>query len=305
VRPLTEPQRVAIRLSMTTDRPNAEQRHYWNETAGPKWVAFQAQIDDHIRPFGHRAIDRAAPREGEHLLDVGCGCGETTLDLGRRVGANGSATGVDISAVMLRRAQQRAEETGLRNVRFVEADAQTHAFPPGSFDALYSRFGVMFFADPPAAFANLRRALRPGGRLAFVCWQAVQKNPWMFVPMAAAMQHIALPLPAGADAPGPFAFADRDRVARILAQTGFVDVEIEETGGHAVGRRRRRPRRGRRVPAADGTDRRRVARRGAGHAPQGGRRSPRSAAAVPDPGRRAIGRRSVVGEREEQRLVYA
>jgi SAM-dependent methyltransferase len=216
---------------MTSDRPNAEQIQYWNETAGPKWVAFQAQIDGHIRPLGQRAIERAAPREGERLLDVGCGCGETTLDLGRRVGANGSATGVDISAVMLQRAQQRAEETGLRNVRFLEADAQTHAFPSGGFDALYSRFGVMFFADPPAAFANLRRALRAGGRLTFVCWQAVQKNPWMFVPMAAAMQHIALPLPAGADAPGPFAFADRDRVARILAQAGFADVEIEALEG--------------------------------------------------------------------------
>jgi len=206
--------------------PNAEQIRYWNETAGPKWVALQEMIDRHIRAFGDAAIDRAAPRPGERVVDVGCGCGQTSIELARRVAPGGSVTGIDLSAPMLERARTNARANGVDNATFENADAQTHTFS-APFDLLFSRFGVMFFADPPAAFTNLHRALRPDGRLVFVCWQNVQLNPWMFIPLMAAAQHIALPPPPAPDAPGPFAFADADRVKKILGDGGFRNVSLD------------------------------------------------------------------------------
>jgi SAM-dependent methyltransferase len=207
--------------------PNAEQIEYWNQQAGPKWVALQEMIDPQIRPLGERTMDRAGVTQGQRVLDVGCGCGDTSIELGRRVGSGGGVTGIDLSAVMLEQARRRAASAGLQHVEFEQADAQTHHFRPASYDVLFSRFGVMFFAQPDAAFANLRTALRPGGRLAFVCWQAVHENPWMLVPMMAAMQHLPpLPLP-GPDAPGPFAFADAEKVRGILSRAGFADISFE------------------------------------------------------------------------------
>lgn len=208
--------------------PNAEQIQYWNELAGPKWVALQELIDDQIRPLGVRAMDRAAISRGERVLDVGCGCGDTALEIARRVGPTGAVLGVDISTMMLERARQAAHDAGIAHAQFQNADAQTHAIPPESFDVLYSRFGVMFFIDSDAAFANLRSALRLGGRLAFVCWQGVQHNPWMLVPLMAALQHIPPPPLPAPDAPGPFAFADAERVRGILSRAGFVDIAFEE-----------------------------------------------------------------------------
>lgn len=208
--------------------PNAEQIKYWNETSGPKWVALHDLIDVQLQPLGLQAMERAHLAAGERVLDVGCGCGATTLELARRVGPTGSAMGIDISNVMLARARQAAATAQLSNVRFENADAQTYAFAPQSVDVIFSRFGVMFFAHPEAAFTNLLGALRPGGRLAFVAWQAVHLNPWMFVPMAAAAQHLAIPMPAGPDAPGPFAFADVERVRGVLSRAGFVDLAFAE-----------------------------------------------------------------------------
>ena len=208
--------------------PNAEQIQHWNETSGPKWVAFHDLIDTQILPLGLRTMERARVTAGERVLDVGCGCGGTTLELARRVGPTGSVTGVDISSVMLARAREAATQAGLKNVSFVNADAQTHAFAPDSFDLLFSRFGVMFFAHPDRAFANLLKALRPGGRLAFVSWQGVHLNPWMFVPMMAASQHVTIPVPSNPHAPGPFAFADTERVRDILTDAGFTDLGFEE-----------------------------------------------------------------------------
>src|SRR5262249_8351074 len=163
--------------------------------SGPKWVELHDLVNTQIAPLGDRAMERAALRAGERVLDIGCGCGGTTLDIGRRVGAGGTAMGSDISGVMLDRARSGAEAPGLTTVRFENGDAQTHRFAADSFDVLYSRFGVMFFIDPTAAFGNLRTALRRGGRMAFVCWKPVQENPWMFVPLMAAAQHITLPAP--------------------------------------------------------------------------------------------------------------
>jgi SAM-dependent methyltransferase len=206
--------------------PNADQITYWNDTAGPRWVALQAVIDTQIRPLGLRAMDRLALRPGERVLDIGCGCGDTTVELARRVSPGGHAFAIDISAPMLERARTLAQDRGVP-ARFELADAQTHAFPAGAADAAFSRFGVMFFGDPVAAFRNVRAALRSQGRLAFVCWQALTDNPWMFVPLGAALQIVPPPPLPAPDAPGPFAFADSARVRRILDAAGFADVAIE------------------------------------------------------------------------------
>jgi SAM-dependent methyltransferase len=216
---------------MEASGPNAEQIEYWNKQAGPKWVAESAQMDRILGPIGEAAIERAAPRAGERAIDVGCGNGQTSLQLAARVGPQGSVLGVDISAPMLERARARAAAEQLPQLRFENADAQTRAFPPGAADLVFSRFGVMFFADPLAAFQNLARALRPGGRLAFVCWQALAENPWMRDPLAALAKHVPLPPPAAPDAPGPFAFADAVRVRGILERAGFQKVAFEPRSG--------------------------------------------------------------------------
>lgn len=213
--------------SLQPEGPNAEQIRYWNEVAGPKWVALHEQIDVQIRPLGHMTMDRARLAPGERVIDVGCGCGNTTLDLARRVGPTGKALGIDLSTMMLARARETAAAAGAANVEFRQADAQTHPFEAGSFDVVFSRFGVMFFADATAAFRNLLGALRPGGRLAFVCWQALSENPWMLVPLAAALPHLPpIPLP-DPNGPGPFGFADQNRVRLFLEGAGFRDVGFE------------------------------------------------------------------------------
>jgi SAM-dependent methyltransferase len=205
--------------------PNAEQITYWNEQSGPKWVSEQTRLDRMIAPYGEAAMQALAPRAGERVLDVGCGCGDTTLAIAARVGATGQAVGIDISSPMLARARERA--TGLASVRFVEADAQTHAFEPGAFDAIYSRFGVMFFVDPVAAFANMRAALAPQGRVAFICWQPITENPWVLVPLMGLASVVTLPPPPAPGTPGPFAFGERARVEQILGSAGLRNIAIE------------------------------------------------------------------------------
>ncbi len=214
-------------MALEATGPNAEQIRYWNELAGPKWVALEAMIDAQIAPLGRLVMERAALAPGEHVLDVGCGCGHTTLELARRVGPGGRVVGIDLSAPMLARARALVEAGGVSNVGFEHDDAQTRRFEPESFDVVFSRFGVMFFGEPVAAFRNLRTGLRRDGRLAFVCWQGLERNPWMSVPLAAAAQHIALPPPPPAGAPGPLALADRERLHGILAAAGFADIAIE------------------------------------------------------------------------------
>lgn len=209
--------------------PNAEQIEYWNEQAGPRWVALQEGTDAMLEPLGREALDVAAPAPGESALDVGCGCGQTVLELAERVGASGRVLGLDPSATMLDRARGRAG--ALAQVRFEVGDAQTHAFGDERFDLVFSRFGVMFFADPVAAFANLRAALADGGRLAFVCWQAPAENGWALLPMQALLEHVPAPPAAEPGAPGPFSFADGDRVAKILREAGFASVRVEPSVG--------------------------------------------------------------------------
>ena len=204
---------------------NAAQVAYWNDAAGRTWADLQDRIDRQIRPLGLAAMERLAPASGEQVLDVGCGCGDTSLELARRVGPEGGVLGLDISAPMLEVARGRAEAAGARNLAFHEADAQTAALP-ASRDAVFSRFGVMFFADPTAAFANLRSALRPGGRLGFVCWRPLAENLWMRLPAETAAGLVPPAPPPEPGAPGPFAFADPDRVRRILAEAGFTGIDL-------------------------------------------------------------------------------
>jgi SAM-dependent methyltransferase len=221
---------------------NEAQIEYWNEDAGPKWVQLQSRLDSQIGPIGEAMLDLAAPSAGESVIDIGCGCGATTLSIAERVLPAGRVKGVDISEPMLAHARERAKSAGLANLEFERGDAQVYEFPPSGADLVTSRFGVMFFEDPRAAFANLQRALKATGRLAFVCWQPLVANPWMRIPlMAAAPLLPELPPPPDPEAPGPFAFGDEDRVRRILTEGGFGKVAVKShqtsllVGGESVG----------------------------------------------------------------------
>ncbi len=210
---------------LVPEGPNAEQIRYWNDAAAKKWVVLSPVIDAQVAPLGREAMERAGISPGDRVLDIGCGCGLTTLEIARRVAPGGSVAGADISGVMLEQAGHNAAAAG--NVSFENVDAQLHRFSEASFDVVFSRFGVMFFAGPEEAFANVRRALRADGRLAFVCWQPLSENPWMLVPLMAALPHLPPMEPPQPGAPGPFAFGDPDRVRRILETAGFADIRVE------------------------------------------------------------------------------
>lgn len=203
---------------------NAYQVADWNGQSGEYWVANQVRLDAMMAVFGQAAIEAAAPATGERVLDVGCGAGASSLDLAARVGATGHVLGVDISEPLIGRACALAPQD--TPVLFQVADASSAELLEGAFDILFSRFGVMFFDDPTAAFVNMRRALKPGGRVAFVCWRGVAENDWVRLPMGAIKDIVPLPAPPGPEAPGPFSFGDRERVTRILTAAGFTDIAI-------------------------------------------------------------------------------
>jgi SAM-dependent methyltransferase len=209
---------------------NTAQIAYWNDRAAVTWTALQDHLDGMFAPLTAIALDAAAPAPGERVIDIGCGCGATVLELARRIGPDqippGRVLGVDVSEPMTARARQRITAAGLTNADVLVSDASSHPFAPASADLLFSRFGVMFFADPAAAFANLRAAIRPGGRLVFACWRALEENSWFSVPVAAAGHLLPPSPPSEPDAPGPFAFADPDRVRRILAVAGWNHVTV-------------------------------------------------------------------------------
>lgn len=206
---------------------NQDQVTLWNEASGRTWVEMKTLLDRMLAPFESPLIDAAFPGAGGRVLDVGCGAGATTLAMARRLGENGRCVGVDISGPLLTAAESQATAARLSAATFVQADAQTHAFEPGSFDALISRFGVMFFDDPEAAFDNLRRAMRIGAKLAFVAWRGPAENPFMTTAKRAAEPLLAnMPAP-DPNAPGQFAFADADRVRRILETSGWSDIKLD------------------------------------------------------------------------------
>jgi SAM-dependent methyltransferase len=211
--------------------PNTDQIEYWNGLAGDRWVQLQKELDAMISAVGRDAMARAEIAEGERVVDIGCGCGETTLEIARRVGPSGAVTGIDISAPMVEHARSRAAEDGLANARFENADAETHKLMEEGVDLLFSRFGVMFFDDPTVAFKNLASTLRPGGRMTFVCWRAPDENPWLLIPSKAAGAHLELSPRPGPEDPSPFAFANPDRVTGILTGAGFTDIALERRDG--------------------------------------------------------------------------
>lgn len=212
--------------------PKPDQATYWNKAGGQAWVDLQALMDRTNKPIEDVLVDRAFPGTGRRVLDVGCGAGATTIAMARRLGPDGLCLGVDISEPLVAMAQRQAASAGLANAQFVQADAQTHDLDAQRFDTVMSRFGVMFFADFDAAFANLRRGTRPGGALVFACWRSPAENPMAQVP-AAAVAHLLPPLPTGdPDAPGRFAFARRDRVQGVLERSGWRDIAIEPLDAH-------------------------------------------------------------------------
>ncbi len=206
--------------------PNAAQSDYWNQVAGPKWVRLADSMDARLAPILDLLLARAGTQPDEHVLDIGCGAGTSTLALAGQVGASGRVVGIDISAPMLTRARQRVADRALTNISFLEADAQTHNFGPDLFDRVVSRFGVMFFADPAAAFRNLRGAMRPGGRLCFVCWAPLADNPHWQIPLEIAARHLGPPTPQPPHAPGPMAFSDQAYLRGILEEAGFRNPRI-------------------------------------------------------------------------------
>jgi SAM-dependent methyltransferase len=204
---------------------NSAQAEYWNASAGQRWTDHQEHQDQVLRPVSDRLMAVAAPKPGDRVIDVGCGCGATTIDFAARVSPGGEVLGLDISEPMLARARERAPQN--LPIRFERADATVYDFEPNGADLVASRFGVMFFADPARSFANLRRGLKPGGRLAFACWREARQNPWLILPLREATKH-APPLPeTNPEDPGPFAFASEARVRGILGDAGFADIVLE------------------------------------------------------------------------------
>ncbi|HTQ07754.1 MAG TPA: methyltransferase domain-containing protein [Polyangiaceae bacterium] len=201
----------------------------WQNIAGERWAALQDLTDAQLGPFGRAALVRVEPRAGERALDVGCGAGQSTLELSALVGASGSVVGLDVSAPLLDRARARAASAPHANVEFVLGDAATTRLEP-PFDLLFSRFGVMFFEDPVGAFTHLRTELRPGGRLGFVCWQPLAVNAWAREPLDAVRAlRPGHPPPSMLEPgkPGPYFFSDPSFVAGVLGNAGFENVVIE------------------------------------------------------------------------------
>jgi SAM-dependent methyltransferase len=209
----------------TGHEQNADQISYWNGPGGQRWADRQQAQDILLRPIADALIDRASPKAGERIIDVGCGSGATTIAFAQKVGPSGHVFGIDVSGPMLARARQSAPEE--LPVDFVLADATVYPFDPSSFDLLASRFGVMFFAQPALSFANMRRALRPSGRLAFACWREPRENPFFMAPLQAVYKHVPKLPQQGPEDPGPFSFASETRVHRILGEAGFTGIEME------------------------------------------------------------------------------
>ena len=201
----------------------AEQAAFWNGPGGQGWLASYARIERAIAEVGKITLAAAAAKSGERVIDVGCGTGGTTQALAEAVGPTGHVLGVDISKTLVGEAQSQR----VPNATFVVGDATTHPFDAAAHDLVFSRFGVMFFGDPVAAFRNLQRALKPTGRLVFVCWRTPQENPWGLVPVRAAAPHLP-PMPRpGPEDPGQYSFGDRARVERILKESGFGAIRLE------------------------------------------------------------------------------
>ena len=205
---------------------NADMLSFWNGQGGHIWVTRQTHTNSTLAPVTDALVNFAAPRAGETVLDVGCGCGAPTLEFARAVGPSGRVVGMDISAPMLAEAAARANAAGIANVDWRQDDPAAAKLE--GFDLLVSAFGVMFFGDMVGAFANMRRAARPDARMALVCWRSLAENPWMEVPMNAVARHLP-PRPKGTpNAPGMFAFANPEYVSQILADAGWTAPRFQK-----------------------------------------------------------------------------
>jgi SAM-dependent methyltransferase len=210
---------------MTAD--NSEQIAEWNGALGQRWVEMQREIDRIVVPFGDAALKAAAPQPGERVIDIGCGCGDTSIEIAQIVGAAGAVLGIDVSQPMLEVARSRGALANCAHLAFRDGDA-SEAELPANTDLLFSRFGVMFFSEPSKTFGHLRKSLRTGGRCVFVCWRTPRDNAWAMTPLSAARAAMGI-TPAAADphAPGPFAFADEDRLRAILSGAGFSAIDVQ------------------------------------------------------------------------------
>lgn len=200
----------------------------WDGADGERWAAEADRYDRMSRHFTDAIVDAVAPTPGEHVLDVGCGNGALLLVIAGMVAPEGTVVGLDISSPMLDVARRRATDHSAGNVRLIHGDAQVAELEPAAFDAVVSRFGVMFFHDATAAFTNLAGAMRPGARLVFTCWRDLLANDWIMVPAAAALEHVPMPELGEEGGPGPFSFADADHVRTTLGAAGFVDIDLQE-----------------------------------------------------------------------------
>ena len=207
---------------------NAPQIEYWNGPAGDKWARLADSQDSMLDALGRVAMDACDIASGHAVLDVGCGSGSTSIEMARRVAPGGRVVGVDISTPMLTVGLERARKRHVEGLSFENRDVSTYSFEVGQFDRVFSRFGVMFFVDPVVAFANIRKGMKPGARLGFVCWKSLEENAWFKIPVDAALGHILPSAPSDPGEPGPTAFADPGRVRRILSEAGFEDVSLKE-----------------------------------------------------------------------------
>ncbi len=207
--------------------PNEQMAEFWNDRGGQQWVRERERYDAMLASCGRRLFEAVHLQAGERVLDVGCGNGATTLEAATLVGPEGAVVGVDISGPMLDEARRRAVDLGQDHVELLQLDAQTASLP-GPFDAIISRFGVMFFEDPARAFENLGSSLRPQGRLSFVCWQEMMKNEWLRVPVLAAVEHVGMPELPPPGAPGPFSLAEPSKIHSLLEAAGMSVVTIDE-----------------------------------------------------------------------------
>ncbi len=214
---------------------NEAMRHYWNTVAGPRWVASPGFRERRNQESLALLLTCLRLAGGESVLEIGCGTGAVTVPLAEAVGEHGRVVAVDISEPMLGAARQRIEASGVHNVTLLSGDAQVLAFEPAAFDVATSRMGVMFFADPVAAFRNMGGALRPGGRLVFACWAPLAENRHWLISYDIALRHLGQPEPSTDHAPGPLAFTDPDYIRRILTAAGFAEIVVERAHPTIIG----------------------------------------------------------------------